>query len=349
MSFDLTNMTINPEEAKNISQGVYELAFAKSELANNHVIIPGIKYKTQIPFASGFGLMGKKITGCKTTPDGTLSFSEKVWSPEMVGFRVELCSTEIDQDFKLFQRQVKALDWFNEGDDEVMGYITQRGVEAVSEMVDRLVWFGDTDADIALSGGTLTAGVDPKYFDAIDGIWKQVYADVLAGKEKVSITENTLATTALQLVLAEDTALKVMRGLFAKVDPRARQSGDLKFFVSDSLALNFYDYIEDKSLGFSLSVAEDGKDVFKYRGIPIVIMYQWDRQIAANFDNGTTLDKPHRALLIAPSNMPIGTLDEGSLSEVKSFYDEYNEINVMKANVIMDVKVLDTKMYAVAY
>jgi hypothetical protein len=205
----------------------------------------------------------------------------------------------------------------------------------------------DTDADNVADGGVITNGVDVKKFNAIDGIFKQIFEDVAGGKSKVTISENAVSGTT-QMVLGESTALETLRALYNTIDPRAFNS-ELKYYITRSLSNNLWDYLEDKSLGFTVQYAVDGTSSFSYRGIPIEVMSEWDINLAANEVSGSTINKPHRALLTAPSNIPVGLLDEDSLTNIESFYDKTERKNYVDALVKMDVKVLESYMYAVAY
>jgi len=346
-TIDINSLSINPEEAKSLSQAIFEKAVVSSKLNKNHLILTGVKYDEQIPFLGNLGLVGEAQTSCSITAEGSVAITDKTWMPKLVGFRLSHCATDLDANFKLFVRKANASGWFDETDDEVMKFLTMRSVDAVDAMVKRFVWFGDTDADNVADGGVITNGVDVKKFNAIDGIFKQIFEDVAGGKSKVTISENAVSGTT-QMVLGESTALETLRALYNTIDPRAFNS-ELKYYITRSLSNNLWDYLEDKSLGFTVQYAVDGTSSFSYRGIPIEVMSEWDINLAANEVSGSTINKPHRALLTAPSNIPVGLLDEDSLTNIESFYDKTERKNYVDALVKMDVKVLESYMYAVAY
>ena len=64
--FDLDNLTMNPEEATQVSQAVFERTITGGMLSEHHDIVTGIEHKTQIPFIGNLGLVGKKVTGCRS-------------------------------------------------------------------------------------------------------------------------------------------------------------------------------------------------------------------------------------------------------------------------------------------
>ena len=61
---DVSGLTINPEEAREISKLIIEKAFAQGVLSESHAVETGILYKTQIPFAGKVSDSLKKASGC---------------------------------------------------------------------------------------------------------------------------------------------------------------------------------------------------------------------------------------------------------------------------------------------
>ena len=141
----------------------------------------------------------------------------------------------------------------------------------------------------------------------IDGLWKQIFAETLV---RYTIGENTEATKVAQLELTSDTALQALRYMYNNIDARAHEADGLAYQMTRSLWNNWKDYLEDKSLVFSLDVAEAGSSRQAYRGIPIVVRNDWDRNILAYNNLGATYLYPHRAILTSTANIPVGTSDE---------------------------------------
>lgn len=348
---DVSALTLNQEELKDVSKAIYELAFvlSSSNMSELHTIQTGIKWKEQIAFLGQLGLIGQ-ATGAACVPNtetNAAAITDKTWDPTKIGFRLIHCADDLDKDFKLFKRQMKALEWYDETTDEVIGFITARSLEAMQQMLFRFAWFGDTAADNVSGGGVITNGVDVGYFDAVDGFWAQIFAD--GNIPTVVISENAGVSYAAQMALADGKAKDTMQAMHEAADPRLLASPNARFYVTRSLAQNFYTYLEDSSLGFTLAITEDGKKEFSYRGIPVSVMYEWDRLIQAYQDNGTTYNLPHRALLTTPENLPIGVLDTESMDKLDVFYDKVEKKNYIDAEVQIDFKVLESHMIVAAY
>ena len=345
---DTADLTLNPQEALSVSEVVFEQVYNKPLLSRAHDVRTGIQMKTQIPIFGLLGAVGKASSGC--TPNSSsekVNLTEKYYDPALIDFRLTHCQNDVSQLFKLWKKSRVANKTWEEVDNAMMAFLADRTVDAAYEAILRISSFGDKLADNVADGGYITAGVDPTFFTMINGLWQQIFAD--ATITRYTIPENAEATEALQLALATDRALNMFRYLYNNIDSRAHTVGGLTFQVTRSLTNNWEDYLEDKSLGFTLQVAEDGKREFRYRGIPIIIRDDWDKNIRAYNDLGTTLLYPHRAILTPISNIPIATSDEGSMTSLDSFYDKVTKSHYIDVAFYLDCVLLQKELIAVAY
>lgn len=185
----------------------------------------------------------------------------------------------------------------------------------------------------------------------LDGLWPQLIAGVAATTvPRYTINENAGASYATQDNLAADRALLAMRGLYNQIDSRAMLEGGLVYQMTASLYRNWLNYLEDKSLAFTLERTEQGKVTnMSYRGIPIVVRYDWDRNIRTGFDTTAKYYLPHRMLLGPINNVPIGTSDESDMSNFDMFYDKKDKKLYTDVAFYIDCKLLENYMAAVAY
>lgn len=354
---DVQNLTLNPVEATELSKFIFESLLETGDLAKYHDIQTGIFYKEQIPFVGTLGLVGKKSSGCKPTANtGTVTFTEKFWTPEMIEDRFENCAKDANRLFKGFKRKQKINpDFFNNIGSEEEGVIFTLIEGALRTMINRKVWFDDKTIANYSNGGYLKNGTDIAYFNVIDGIWKQIISiDIPVGsKNYVAIPQNLTATYALQDALPSDFAINLFRSMWNSSDSRLKQAvgnGEkLHLHVTPRIAQNWADYKEDKSLVFTLANAEGGGLQDLYRNIEIVIRYDWESTIEAYFDNGTKYHLPHRALMTVPTNIPIGTLSTEDLSTLTSEYNSYEKINFIDFALMLDAKFLQPYMAVAAY
>lgn len=355
--FDISTLTLNEEEATQVSQAIFERVITGGELSKHHDIVTGIQHKTQIPFIGNIGLVGKEMTSC-TSPSNTgeIPITEKMWDPTLIGDRFKHCATDTNQLFKLFQKAKRVNpDYFDRVDSQEMGIIVARVESAMKSMLNRLVWFGDAAAALATNGGVFSAGTDLDYFNPIDGLWKQIFTEITASPATpnyVEITKNSGNSYANQ-VLDDKSALGIFRKMYNALDPRFFQALDdgaePVLFVTRALFQNYQDELEDKSLAFTLAEAKDGTSGLSYRGIPIVVRHDWDNIIQAYQDNGVTHNLPHRALLTVKENIPVGTLSTEDLDKLKSWYREFDLSNYIDIQLMLDTKHLLDYMSVAAY
>ncbi|WP_462250435.1 hypothetical protein [Ekhidna sp.] len=360
---DVSGLTINEEEAKDLGKAIFEAVLTTGEIEKYHEVHTGIEYDTQIAFIGTLGLVGKSISGCGVEgSSNTLPLTEKFWRPKRIGDRLEHCEADINNLFKLFKKKRAGSDFFNQVDSEELGVVMMRVADAIIQMFDRLAWFGDSAADTISGGGVYDNAYSSEmpYYTPLDGIWKQVFAETTlqeGGKYHVNIDVNEGGDYNAQNLGPDDLADGYARGIYKsmlnKRDARFKQAVnkgvEQVIHSTSALAENYVNWLEDQSLAFTLERAEDGKVTeIKYRNTTIIPRYDWDEHIAKQ-DDGSVINFPHRALLTTKENIPMGTPSQESLSEVKSFYAEYEEVNVMKFADLFDFKFLEDYMAVAAY
>lgn len=352
-TIDFSALTLNSEEARILSEVVVEELYSKPDLTSVHEVMTGVDMDRYIPILGGYGLVGKVDPGsCSVNAEtGQISSSQKQWTPKLISFRLTHCQDDLPDLLKFWKKSRVAAGTWEQVDNEMMAFIADRVMDATLESIFRIAEFGDTAAEVVGSGGYLTAGTTKTYFNMLSGMWKQIFTDQAGSalSHRYTIDENSEGDKATQLALASDRALKVFRDLYSNIDTRAFKFADLKFQVTKSLFDNWQDFLEDKSLAFTLNQAEKGSNSWSYRGIPIVVRDDWDRTIVAYHNLGTTYYLPHRAILSPLSNIPIGTSDEESMTKLDSFYWKKDKAHYIDVAYKIDQKNLVEELLAVAY
>jgi hypothetical protein len=351
---DYSDLTLNDQEALEVSQAVFEDVYVSGPLSNFHYIQTGIKMKTQIPFFGLLPMLGQKSTGCTPNAESGLDLTEKFWDPELIDFRLTHCQSDVEAKYKMWEKIAKkAADTWETMDNGQMQFIVDRAKNAHTEAILRLSSFADEAAAAVGSGGNVTAaGYDVLYWSMLDGLWDQIFVGVAATTvDRTTITENGLASYALQGALGDTVALDCLRGMYEGIDPRAFTGGTLKYQVTKSLLNNWQALLEDKSLANAVldKVEKDRTTPYSYRGIPIEVRYDWDRNIATYFDTTVVHYLPHRAILTPIENIPIGTSDEESMNSIASFYDKVTRQWYYDGASFLDVKLLEEHKITVAY
>lgn len=350
---NLAALTLNAEEARETADLVFENTYARPEITQVHGVMTGVEMDKRIPILGQFGLVGKVDPGScgVNTETGQVPVSEKTWTPKLISFRMPHCQADVPQLLKFWKRARIAAKTWEEVDNEMLAFLTDRITDATVQSILRLSSFGDTAADTVANGGQLTNGTDKGYFTPLNGLWKQIFTDQAGAalSHRYTIDENTEATYVAQGALAADRALLMFRDMYNNIDPRAFDGQNLVFQVTRSLFTNWQDFLEDKSLVFMLNRTEEGATQWSYRGIPIVVRHDWDRFIRQYFNNGTTWYLPHRAILTDINNIPIGTSDEESLTSLDAFYDKTLKTHYTDVAYKLDQKNILEYNLAVAY
>lgn len=359
---DVSALTINTEESRSIGEAIFEKVLVIGKLAEYHEIQTGIQYDTQIPFVGVLGLVGKAISGCGTPASAnSIPLTEKTWTPKRVGDRLEHCEADLNALLKIFQNRKRTTpDFYNQIDSEAMGVVVARAETSLEQMLERLAWFGDTAADIISGGGVYnnTLAAEMPYYTPLDGLWKQIFADIPnASTYHINIDVNEGISYAAQNLGPDDLAAGYARDIYKQMlnkrDSRFKQAVEMGveqvIHSTSALVENYVNWLEDQSLAFTLERAEDGTmRQIRYRNTTIIARYDWDVHIAKQ-DNGTVINFPHRAILTTKENIPIGTPSEEELMQIKSFYYEYGQINVLDFLDLFDVKFLEDYMAVAAY
>ena len=138
--------------------------------------------------------------------------------------------------------------------------------------------------------------------------------------------------------------------MYENADPRLLGDVDAQILVTRSIWDNLLSANEAvEANGGFVTRQENGVMSMDYRGIPIVLMNEWDRTIRLYQDDLTVHFRPHRAVMTTPGNIPLGTLSETDLQNLESFYDQKDKTNYVDYGYYLDAKFGESYMASVAY
>lgn len=348
---DVSDLTINPEEAREISKLIIEKAFAQGVLSESHAVETGILYKTQIPFAGKISDSLKKASGCVPNTATGVSMTEKYWEPEIFDARWIHCAGDLNKLFKLFQKASKINpDFYDRIGSEELGLIVALIDQMLLGALPTKIWFSDKAGETIADGGIFKNTTDIDLYNVIDGLWKQIFSEINSGDANfVSITQNAGASYTAQ-VLSADSAVDYLGKCFDQADSRLLNDPSAMFYVTRSVADNYRKTLRTKTLGAGfMEVTENGRPTLLFEGYKVMVRDDWDRDIKALFDNGTKVDKPHRILFTTPDNIPVATLSTDDLSTLDSFYDRTLKSNIVDVAFSLDAKFLESYMAVAGY
>jgi len=346
--FDVSALTLNPEEVSNLSEVVVEKAFIQGELSAVHTIHTDLMWSKRINFVDNLDVGGEALTGCTPTEQDGLTFSEKTWTPALVAGRYTHCNADLNVLFKAFGKAKKANpDYFDRIDSEEMGLLATKIIDSMKVSISAKAWLSDTASAVQPGGNFTIVGFNAGLWNQFDGLWKQIFADGTI--PRYTIAENAGATYVLQ-ALASGEAYNILKGMYDGADSRLLGDADAQYLVTRSIYDNLLTYIETKEFNGGLTkTMEDGRASLSFRGIPVVVMNEWDRTIRKYQDDLTVHFRPHRACLTTPDNIPIGTLSESDLDTLESIYDPVSKTNIVDLAYFLDAKFGESYMASVAY
>jgi hypothetical protein len=353
------DLTFSSEQVRSISEAILEKYFTKPELSTFHTLVPGIEYKKKIAILGVLGLTGKKSNGDCTTDinPGTIGVSEKEWTPEYITDRFAQCWEDgLKESFFVYglKAGIEAPDLTNT---DFANFLEDRIGDAMYEGVLRHAWFGDTDAANYNDSpaGVITNGVDPDYFNAIDGFWKQIFAIASANTEqRVTIAANAEATYVDQKFDSTDTTNQVVTEYFQTLidnaDERLTETGEAIIICTKSMA-DQYKRERKKASGIDLAYTrvEKGIQMLEVDGVKVYAFSFWDRMIKAYFDNGTKYHLPHRAIYTNKESLQVGTKEQSAMAKLDPFYDKLTKKYYVDYGYNLDVKIPEDYKVMAAY
>lgn len=355
-AINISNITSNPLEVQSMGEFIVERAFGDKVLNSIHAVWTGVKMKQQIGFASRLGHTGILDSGCARPSTGAkVVFSEKYTEPVKIGDTIIHCQAEVDSLFKAYGLTIQRyVDLYDISGSELEVFFTVMLSEAAMETVWRLVWCGDkgTVAAGAAQAGVAVAANAPLY-TPMDGIFAQIFDGVTAGDiPYVEISQNNEATIAAQTTLPEGFTNQLLEDMWAKADSRLRSDPNKMFLVTRELFENQRQYLTKNSLNFTIEVSQEGLQTIKWGAIPVINMEDQWRFLREHFVDNTTNNAfwlANRAILTVPANIPVMTLNEDDMTEIKVWYNEDDRVSKAAYGFTIDAKVLEEYMIVAAY
>lgn len=354
---DVTALTLNAKENPDFGTFVNERIFEQPMLTKLHRVWQGVTMNEQIVFASLFGKTGISDAACARPTSGAKStLTQKNTTPKGIGDTLVHCNSEVNSLFKAYFDKInKFEELYDIQGSDLEKFLMALFSDSASKSVLRYAWLGDTAVAAAGAGsaGLVSAG-DVKFYNVIDGIWKQLFAGVVAADVKrYELTINAEVTTVAQDALVAAEAINMFEGMWALADPRLRADPSKQFQVTHLLFENYRKYLQGKGENFTIDYTLNGLPSLKWNGVDVIDMETvWDLDLRADFVDNTTNNAyylPNRAVLTVPDNIPVTTLNDGDMDELKAWYNEDDRVNKMAYGFTLDALYLEGYMVVVAY
>jgi hypothetical protein len=307
----------------------------------------------KLGFVGKAGLLGKKAKGCDPEyAKNLVQASEKTWTLEEWEIAEEICYKELENTIAE-HFAANGSDMADLTSSDYMEKVVRPLLEqAIRDLIVRLVFFGDTEAE-----GNLKAGVDAEYFNLFDGIWKQLFVAVTAGKTtRVNVDANTKTTVAAQYEAMRQpgAATGVLNSLIINTPMKLRTMADRVFIVTQAFADMLNLDIQENNKGSELQWESIFAGIQKstYQGITLIAVPQFDEIIQdylKNSTNADAYDKPFRVIYGAKGNFRAGTKSAETLADLQITFDKKDRKNYIYAADTLGALVLAEEYAAVAY
>lgn len=307
----------------------------------------------KLGFVGKPGLLGKAGEGCNPVYDKNLvETSEKAWAFKEWIIAEAICYKDLEGTVAEHYA-ANGTDVADLTDTEYMNTIVRPLLEqAITDLMIRFIFFGDVDAL-----GTLKEGVDAEHFNLIDGIWKQLFQGVAAGKTvRVPVAANEAATINAQYeaMKAPGAATGVLNELIIKTPMKLRKLADRRFITTqafaDMLALDIQSNNKGSDLQWETIFA--GIQRTTYQGITYLAVPQFDeiiQEYLKNQTNAGAYDKPFRVIYTSKGNLRAGSKSKERVANLSVTFDDVTRQNYIYASDTIDAKVVAEEYAAVAY
>lgn len=349
---DTTGLTLDNGATRELAKLIFDEIIYSPSLSESFTLLFGQKNGEELTFIGDYGLMAKAAQGCNPNySDSALPARGQKWEIAPWGIYEEVCLAEIEQVIQQYN-----LRYDKYGDLSGNPYVTEvlipRMEWAIRNEMQRIAWFGDTEAT-AGEGGTIKTEAMVPYFTMTDGFFKRIFEN--SQIPVVAIAANTEATRTAQqtAMLAPGVATGILENMILNASPELR-AADGVIYISLKMkdALEFDLQKNNKGSNLQWESLRDGVQATYYQGIRVVALPIWDKVINAylqNPDKEAALLMPYRAIYTTKANLLVGTTSEREFNEVKVFYVEKDEATYIRAKDYLGTMVADANLVVAAY
>ena len=346
---NLDNLHFTPDELRSLNELVVTAVLEAQALNAFHTLVTGIKNDKRIGIIPGtFGLILKAAQACDPEPQCHEDIAdEKTWEPKYLEFINDMCIDEITN--SLMRMYIDCTNPYDLTQTDIFKFILSIYAKDLPKEVFRHAWFGDTAA-AQFPLGVLTPGIDPAFFNVINGFWQQMAVIYAANPLQLNaMPGNTQLTYALQQTVA--TPLLTYNAVNTLIDnaiSELTQQPDRILLVTRSVFDRLRRQLQALGTAFQdYKLMINGLEFATWDGIKIVSVPLWDQLIRAYENDGTRWNDPHRVVYTTVSNLNIGMACTSLFENINTFYDPRSRYNRIEASDAFDAKIIDDRLLMV--
>ena len=345
----MSDFTFCGEVIRALNELIFDATIKSPALDSVHQIWTGAVTDKEVGFIGKGGILGVPSNGCTPNPQTWNINTRKVkWTPKRWEFLLAACWTDLENTAAVYSLKT-GKDVSDFSDSDYMAIVIQVLGDSLLDMMWRFTWFADTDAKNVTDSGLITDGVDTDHFTLIDGLWKQIYAQIGgtgASQRTATITENAATTYAAQ-ALNPENVIGYLQKVVMNAPLTLRRQTDKELLVTQSVYDAYQIALEGKGLSELYRNMVDGQPSLMYNGIPVQPLPVWDEMIAEYENTGTKLHDPHRILFTTKSTLAIGVDSEDSYQDFNVWYDRDSRKVKMEGFGNLDAKLANPEMFSI--
>jgi len=352
---DMNQLTPDNGAVLDLRELLFLTAMQSEALERTMTIVTGAVHGKKVGGIGEMGLVGTTQPNCKPDFNSTnIATQEKEWDLGQWTVAEEICYKDLlDTIIRMSLR--KGTDIADMTGGEYIDLIVEPLLaKAIEKMLWRLYWFGDKTALNASAGGIITDGIDTDLFKVADGFFKRLLAITAADpSRRTVINANTETTYASQKSAIRDAgvAMDIFESLIYDADMRLRQASDKVILctqsMADALAIDVK-RITGSDLQWE-SMFDGLISATKWNGQEILALPRWDEMIASFENNGTVVNKPHRAVFASIGTLWAGVESTNLLAQLKIWFSEDLQANRMLAKDFIGTLIWEDYLVQYAY
>jgi len=325
-------------QVQSLKEAIYLETYEVSNFKLFHTILTGVKQKQQVLY---IGEMSEPVGQTRTigacampTGIGTISTSEKIWTPVEWGEKRGFCADEWKDYISQYALKT-GIDNFDMTDTDMMDIIIDRIAKELVTSHWMKAWFGDLK--IGWYGGSpvgdLLAAKYIPFFNTFDGYFAQMLdytaTDAVTALQEIEILGNAEASFAAQkawgTTASSDPRVVAMGGGNKALEIALKIDMDTPTFIRqqagnealctrlffNALKINFI----GKGLESLLTKLENGIETLSVMGINYTPVDTWDYIIQKFLHNTVKYKDPYRIVLTPKDNLQYGTSGTGMLEK----------------------------------
>jgi len=310
--------------------------FQDAEITTMFRVIPNVIYRQKMLHAGEMDEILRLKTGCGFKPVGGMSIYERCIETYDITADTQQCYDEYFN--TVFQEA------YNKGVriTDLTGTVMQsiwlnRVLLSMKKQIIKLAFFGDK------------ATADETQ-NLVDGLWT-VYIPQLVTQGLVTRIDSNSGTP-----LAAGEGIELLDKVMDEAKPELKATGSSEKFII--VSNNVYERLEkDIRNGVAgdaayISEVENGRNAIRFRGVSVMPMYLWQglaAQYMTGIIPGAANGDANLVLYTTRDNLVLATDVVSSFTEVKTMYDDFEELNKMCSRFKLGFNYVHPSLMSVAY